>query len=633
MVSTRPVPTIDGVEWRACVLSYGDDSKVISCTDYYSGSDRGDPATVVKAFGEYVSKNPDEEFFIRVAPRKTSKPDLDTELDHLVTALEGLGLPVERGHLFFPGTPGQDTGTVFLDLNLFAMPGEHGFRFFPSFYRHIFDTLKRIPLMEMSAFGPSYSPSFARDPSNKTVYDNLVPSDTVIYVGKGDRPSVRVPRQKASLADAQNIVREMLATVGYTADDLELITRAFLKYMTSSRRRRETEYERISWYEFVDGDRMSPTGQMLQQTSPGTLGGLLGSQSDARTQGTVAVQFVPDNLGSGETSDMLLVAPTDLAWFAHWYRYLFTQGVSFYRGRLEDFEVVGRDVRPDVTDLGNVLTGQPSAPNGSPKRLIFKPATDGIKKTRYVLALPLAEAVEKASSLLQAMRGTEMASDLRDLEALHEFAPRDLGPQLLEQYPTGPIRHLTGIQYFFAQDVRLWAGHTQYMFAPAGLTGIAQAQFWRNPTDLASGYRTILSLDVANLGPPKIDDQVVPGFTENPEAYGWRKRSGSKSRRRIAATSPWHGPVSRNRTHFTSTKTCSLATTASRATRRPSSCARPAATASARGPTAGPTTRPAGRPRSTTLSRGINTSSPACTCRRIRASLRWRLPASRLGTR
>ena len=38
------------------------------------------------------------------------------------------------------------------------LPGEHGFRFFPSFYRHVTDTMKRIP------YGKN----------RQGVYDNLV---------------------------------------------------------------------------------------------------------------------------------------------------------------------------------------------------------------------------------------------------------------------------------------------------------------------------------------------------------------------------------------------------------------------------------------------------------------------------
>ena len=42
-----------------------------------------------------------------------------------------------------------------------GLPGEHGFRFFPSFYKHLPDTMRRIP--------------FGTNPQG--VFDNLVPTD------------------------------------------------------------------------------------------------------------------------------------------------------------------------------------------------------------------------------------------------------------------------------------------------------------------------------------------------------------------------------------------------------------------------------------------------------------------------
>src|SRR6476659_7145844 len=53
-------------------------------------------------------------------------------------------------------------------------PGEHGFRFFPGFYKHVTDTMKRIPF-----------------PGNKNgVYDNLVPSPHVMLARFGYKPVV-----------------------------------------------------------------------------------------------------------------------------------------------------------------------------------------------------------------------------------------------------------------------------------------------------------------------------------------------------------------------------------------------------------------------------------------------------------
>ena len=41
----------------------------------------------------------------------------------------------------------------------------------------------------------------------------------------------------------------------------------------------------------------------------------------------------------------------------------------------------------------------------------------------------------------------------------------------------GPLQHLSGIQYYFDTDVRIWRGHTQYLDSEWGLTSIAQSLF------------------------------------------------------------------------------------------------------------------------------------------------------------
>src|SRR3954468_3734613 len=51
-------------------------------------------------------------------------------------------------------------------------PGEHGFRFFPGWYRHLPDLMKRIPYKD------------------RTVHDNLVPADVNLLVAY-DRDPVR----------------------------------------------------------------------------------------------------------------------------------------------------------------------------------------------------------------------------------------------------------------------------------------------------------------------------------------------------------------------------------------------------------------------------------------------------------
>ena len=59
-----------------------------------------------------------------------------------VEVYEALSIPGGKARSI--GVPGSATpGPLGLRK---ALPGEHGFRFFPRFYQHVTDTMKRIPL-------------------------------------------------------------------------------------------------------------------------------------------------------------------------------------------------------------------------------------------------------------------------------------------------------------------------------------------------------------------------------------------------------------------------------------------------------------------------------------------------------
>ena len=70
--------------------------------------------------------------------------------------LHGRGLERERLETFalgfaYPAAPNKSPRQrSYVDVVIFEdlVPGEHGFRFFPSFYRHVFDTMYRIPLTQ-----------------------------------------------------------------------------------------------------------------------------------------------------------------------------------------------------------------------------------------------------------------------------------------------------------------------------------------------------------------------------------------------------------------------------------------------------------------------------------------------------
>src|SRR5258708_34995361 len=78
-------------------------------------------------------------------------------------------------------TPGWRPGTAVPPgegLARSALPGEHGFRFFPGFYKHVVDTMGRIPYKD------------------GVVADNLVDT-TRVHIARFDQPRVVLPARFA----------------------------------------------------------------------------------------------------------------------------------------------------------------------------------------------------------------------------------------------------------------------------------------------------------------------------------------------------------------------------------------------------------------------------------------------------
>jgi len=423
---------------------------------------------------------------------------------------------------------GQPPGSLLFCTNQFAYPGEHGFRFFPSFYRHVFDTMKRIPLTQPWIDKPFLENDLVeayqegggyKRQGRSTVYDNLVAVQTVGYASDGTKPSLQLPRrQLRSMEEMRQLYQQFISRAGFTSADLKSLTRGFLKYATSSRLRREKEYEGLSWYDLLEGDRLSERGRFLMETTPGSLLALSGSQGDARSHGTIGLQCLSDQLTATEKSDSLLNGPTDTAWFGPWYRYLKTQEVEFYRGALRGFTLVNGSLEPMV----ELLAPHSCEVVGHAR---FEPTEKDRERSLYfIIALPLLEAQELAEGFCQQV--TAMGKSATDFERLLRFpgeTPQALRAGMGNAEGCGPLRHMSGIQYFFNHEMRLWQAHTQYFNAAAGVTAIAQPQFWLESRDLVSGYRSVLSVDICTWQIPQKNGRPVPGASHDPSQYGWGK--------------------------------------------------------------------------------------------------------------
>src|SRR5690554_3637689 len=98
------------------------------------------------------------------------------------------------------------------------LPGEHGFRFFPSFYRHLTDTLRRIPYKT----------------NKRGVYDNLVPgarSELTRYGKQGVTVLSHFPRSFQDLKTMLKATTEF-ETLGISSSEADFFAERVWQYLT-----------------------------------------------------------------------------------------------------------------------------------------------------------------------------------------------------------------------------------------------------------------------------------------------------------------------------------------------------------------------------------------------------------------
>lgn len=328
------------------------------------------------------------------------------------------------------------------------LPGEHGFRFFPGFYRHVTDTMARIP--------------YGNNPNG--VADNLVPtSDMLLATGDGERLSLptETPRTVSAWRD---LLESMFARDRVPGEESNFFVDRLLTFLSSSEARRKREYEHVPWWEFIDADHRSEGYQQyLGYGITQSLVAMRPQVSSTRTIGRIYVQMLRGLFDPSIDADALLCGPTNEVWIEPWVEYLDDLGVELRPGA---------SVRRIHSDGGRV-TGVTVA--------------DGREQTieadYYVAAMP----VEAMGHLL--------TDDLR------RAAPSLSGVERLD------TAWMNGLQFYLTEDVRTTRGHVVYYDSPWALTSISQRQFWDDEqfdlTDCADGeIAGVLSVVVSDWERP-----------------------------------------------------------------------------------------------------------------------------------
>src|SRR5690348_7356761 len=198
-----------------------------------------------------------------------------------------------------------------------ALPGEHGFRFFPGFYRHLPDTMSRIP--------------YARNPHG--VFDNLVTSTQIELAREGDLNELFTPAHfPVSPSDWEAIFRfalDFTETVGMPLDDQAHFVRMLSDLMSACPERRMGEYENESWWVFSDAERRSLAFRKF--AADGLTRSLVAARAremSARTGGYILLQLLRDLSTPGAKADRVLDGPTSEVWIDPWTAELGRLGVE-----------------------------------------------------------------------------------------------------------------------------------------------------------------------------------------------------------------------------------------------------------------------------------------------------------------
>jgi uncharacterized protein with NAD-binding domain and iron-sulfur cluster len=354
-----------------------------------------------------------------------------------VVVLEARDLPGGKARSL--PVPGSGTG------GREDLPAEHGFRFFPGFYRHLPDTMQRIP------------------DAGKTVLDNLTGATRILLAQADGRNELvagaHLPESLEDLAVLSRFLFEWMTSLGIPAHEHTILMERLLTLLTSCDERRYEQWELESWWSFVGADRRSaPFRRLLADGLTRTLVAARAREISARTGGLILAQLIFDLTRAGGRADRVLDAPTNDAWIDPWVAHLESKGV---------------EIRLDTPVLGLPVSGGRIAGATTP--------AGTVTADYYVAALPV--------EIMRTLAGPP----LRALE------PRLRG---LDRLIT---RWMNGILFYLDRDVPLVHGHAIYVDSPWALTSISQAQFWRG-VDLGrygdGRVRGILSIDVSDWETP-----------------------------------------------------------------------------------------------------------------------------------
>ena len=339
------------------------------------------------------------------------------------------------------------------------LPGEHGFRFFPGFYHHVPDSMRRIP--------------FGNNPNG--VHDNLVSANEDRFLRAGDRadggPFGLGPdyTQVGNVDQMRRYLMDNLDGSTVPPQELAFFVERILVFLTSCDERRYGEWEYVSWWDFIKAETKSEEYQHV--LAAGLTRNLVAAKetvASTRTIGNMGEAFIYTMMGRGNDGsiDRVLDLPTNEAWIDPWVSYLKSKGVRF---------VIGQSLAQYVVRGGRIDAVQLVDRRGNRTR---------VDADWFVSAMPAEQARKHWS---------------RDVLAIDPH---------LKQMDDLFTDWMAGIQFYLNRTVDIAKGHVTFVDSPWSLTALTQAQFWADRNfskDYGDGAAVdSFSIDISNWDAPGI---------------------------------------------------------------------------------------------------------------------------------
>ncbi len=343
--------------------------------------------------------------------------------------------------------PVPDTGMMGPTGKRKDLPGEHGFRFFPRFYKHVVDTMRRIPY------------------GNGTVADNLVDTTRVEMARFGQRSLVLPSHSPRTFSDIREILDELPTVLGpdfgIPPEEMAFFASRIWQIITSCEERRLEEYEKEDWWDFIGAHSRSSAYQKF--FGHGITRSLVAAKAhlaSTKTIGDIFIQLLFDLVEPGPSSDRLLNGPTNDVWIDPWLKYLTQKGVAYHlEAKVKAIQCVNGLIQTATIEKAG--------------------KTFEVQGDYFIAAIP----IERMAQLVTPQ-----------IEKL------DPGLGKLHGLSVGGVSWMNGIQLYLTEDVPITHGHTIYVDSPWALTSISQRQFWPDIdfTEYADGrIQGIISVDIS----------------------------------------------------------------------------------------------------------------------------------------